>query len=277
MCDGNPKSRLQNATKRPARAGANKPLIACYFGGTEGLYQAIGRRWRDYEGKARSETLSLAEEVLRRIGGAVGQQHMDVGRLRQDPVCSAPARPTGRIAAPCGWRRKRRSPVTAGWPPCQIHPMPPPEPVHPHSPCAERDRSRAGDHGPAPLRCNAVVPARAGGGFSGVFPGSRAKGRSNKPWCFAAGADAEGVRHCRRWNRGAVAKLNAAYRCLTSSGCSACPKGEASHASQKRRRAPQITLHSRPDPCRGQGWGSSPGRRGRYAGSDDRTGRAGGR
>ncbi|MGY6710448.1 MAG: TetR/AcrR family transcriptional regulator [Rhizobiaceae bacterium] len=58
-----------------AKAGINKQLIAYYFGGKEGLYQAIARRWRDHEGEAYPEHLSLAEEIRRRIMDAADDRH----------------------------------------------------------------------------------------------------------------------------------------------------------------------------------------------------------
>jgi TetR/AcrR family transcriptional regulator len=48
-------------------AGVNKQLITYYFGGKEGLYQEIGRRWRAYEQRAYPADLSLAEDTRRRI------------------------------------------------------------------------------------------------------------------------------------------------------------------------------------------------------------------
>jgi TetR/AcrR family transcriptional regulator len=49
------------------RAGVNKQLITYYFGGKEGLYQEIGRRWRTHEQQAYPADLPFAEEVRRRV------------------------------------------------------------------------------------------------------------------------------------------------------------------------------------------------------------------
>ncbi len=49
------------------RAGVNKQLITYYFGGKEGLYAEIGRRWRSHEEETYPDDLPLAEEVQRRI------------------------------------------------------------------------------------------------------------------------------------------------------------------------------------------------------------------
>jgi TetR/AcrR family transcriptional regulator len=46
-----------------AAAGVNQQLISYYFGGKEGLAQAIGRRWRSYETALVSDEISLAEQV----------------------------------------------------------------------------------------------------------------------------------------------------------------------------------------------------------------------
>jgi AcrR family transcriptional regulator len=48
-----------------AAAGVNQQLISYYFGGKDGLAQAIGRRWRSYETALVSEEMSLAEQVER--------------------------------------------------------------------------------------------------------------------------------------------------------------------------------------------------------------------
>jgi TetR/AcrR family transcriptional regulator len=53
-----------------AAAGVNQQLISYYFGGKDGLAQAIGRRWRSYETALVSEASSLAEQ-LQRYGQAL--------------------------------------------------------------------------------------------------------------------------------------------------------------------------------------------------------------
>lgn len=46
-----------------ASAGVNQQLISYYFGGKDGLAQAIGRRWRSYEAGLVSDDSSLAEQL----------------------------------------------------------------------------------------------------------------------------------------------------------------------------------------------------------------------
>lgn len=46
-----------------ARAGVNQQLIAYYFDSKEGLYQEIGRRWRDYEARAFPDDMPFAEMI----------------------------------------------------------------------------------------------------------------------------------------------------------------------------------------------------------------------
>jgi TetR/AcrR family transcriptional regulator len=57
------------------RAGVNKQLITYYFGGKEGLYQEIGRRWRTHEQQAYPADLPLAEDVRRRVHDTAGGDH----------------------------------------------------------------------------------------------------------------------------------------------------------------------------------------------------------
>lgn len=56
-------------------AGVNKQLITYYFGGKQGLYQEIGRRWRSHEEEAYPADRTLAEDVRQRVLDTAGGAH----------------------------------------------------------------------------------------------------------------------------------------------------------------------------------------------------------
>jgi TetR/AcrR family transcriptional regulator len=62
-----------------ARAGVNKQLISYYFGGKEGLYQAIIDRWHEQEEQLSEPGISLAELAWRYL--EVGHRQPDLQRL----------------------------------------------------------------------------------------------------------------------------------------------------------------------------------------------------
>jgi AcrR family transcriptional regulator len=49
----------------------NGQLIAYYFGGKEGLYREIGRRWRSYEAQEFPEDMDFAEMIARYVRASV--------------------------------------------------------------------------------------------------------------------------------------------------------------------------------------------------------------
>lgn len=59
-----------------ARAGVSKQLVSYYFGGKEGLYQAIVERWSEREAEIAQPGLGLEELVLRYLEGSHQEPEM---------------------------------------------------------------------------------------------------------------------------------------------------------------------------------------------------------
>lgn len=57
------------------KAGVNQQLIAYYFNGKEGLYQELGRRWREYEAETFPDDLPFAEVIKHYVRTSVDPRH----------------------------------------------------------------------------------------------------------------------------------------------------------------------------------------------------------
>ena len=66
-----------------ARAGVNKQLISYYFGGKEGLHQAILQRWAHQEEQLNSPDISLTELAMRYLRVGHRQPHLQRLFLRE--------------------------------------------------------------------------------------------------------------------------------------------------------------------------------------------------
>lgn len=66
------------------RAGVNKQLISYYFGGKEGLYQAIIDRWHEQEDQLAQQGISLGELAHRYLAAGHGQPDLQRMFLRDE-------------------------------------------------------------------------------------------------------------------------------------------------------------------------------------------------
>ncbi|HEY8581853.1 MAG TPA: TetR family transcriptional regulator, partial [Capillimicrobium sp.] len=60
-------------TEIAARAGVNKQLISYYFGGKDGLYQALVDAWHEQEAQLNADDVSLEDLVVRYFATGDGQ------------------------------------------------------------------------------------------------------------------------------------------------------------------------------------------------------------
>jgi AcrR family transcriptional regulator len=65
-----------------ARAGVNKQLISYYFGGKDGLYDAIVERWHKQEESWSTEDLTLADLAARYLEASVDQHDLQRAFIR---------------------------------------------------------------------------------------------------------------------------------------------------------------------------------------------------
>jgi TetR/AcrR family transcriptional regulator len=66
-----------------ARAGVNKQLISYYFGGKDGLYEAIVERWNQLERSFDASRLALEDLVIRYLQAAVEERDLHRAFVRE--------------------------------------------------------------------------------------------------------------------------------------------------------------------------------------------------